>query len=121
MSQFGQIFYVSPRPTKNVFVCGKIVKVRIAVNGSDCDTLPDVGVVAVLVSDVGHDLDSAVGERDAVFTLGLVAIPHLVVREVVAGVVVFHAVSEGVVARGLKWVGLFSGWRVCCVGNSLQF
>ena len=69
---------------------------------SNCDTLPDVGVVSVLVGDVGDDLDPAVGERDAVLALGLVAVPHLVVREVVAGVVVLHAVPEGVVARALK-------------------
>ena len=59
-------------------------------------------MVAVLVGDVGDDLDPAVGERDAVLALGLVAVPHLVVREVVAGVVVLHAVPEGVVARALK-------------------
>ena len=80
------------------------VKVGINFDSSNCDTLPDVRVVSVLVGDVGHDLDSAVGECDAVFTLGLVAIPHLVVREVIPGVVVFHAVSKGVVAWALKFV-----------------
>ncbi len=58
---------------------------------------PDVRVVSVLVGLVGDDLHPAVRQRHPVLARGLVAVPRLLVGEVVPGVAVLHRVPERVV------------------------
>ena len=79
-----------------------------------------IGHVAVVpVHDVGHGLESAVGEGHAVAALGAVPVPALVLLELGAAVVVRHgvvvAVHGGLVVVRLSIGG---GGAICWADNS---
>lgn len=59
--------------------------------------VPDVGFVTIIVSSVTDNLDTAVGQFDAVLALCLGAVMRLRVGEVISVVTVFDGVREGVV------------------------
>lgn len=71
--------------------------------GNSLALILDIGMVAVLISIIGHNLGSAIWKSHSVLAFSLVAISGFGVGEIITRITVLHGITKGIVMGDLEW------------------